>query len=107
MRILRFQHRVECMIVSNDPTVKGGTYYPITVRKHLRAQEIALENRLPCIYLGWYYARVFGYIIYRGNKKCRLGSKYDVVCGLFMFLRIISNESVILKYYLNMYVTLI
>lgn len=40
-----------CMIVANDPTVKGGTYYPITVKKHLRAQEIALQNRLPCIYL--------------------------------------------------------
>lgn len=39
------------MIVANDATVKGGTYYPITVKKHLRAQEIALENRLPCIYL--------------------------------------------------------
>ncbi|CAG8572810.1 2872_t:CDS:10 [Ambispora gerdemannii] len=42
---------VECMIVTNDPTVKGGTYYPITVKKHLRAQEIAKANRLPCIYL--------------------------------------------------------
>ncbi|KAA0196726.1 Methylcrotonoyl-CoA carboxylase beta chain mitochondrial [Fasciolopsis buskii] len=41
----------ECMIVANDPTVKGGTYYPITVKKHLRAQEIAKENHLPCIYL--------------------------------------------------------
>jgi 3-methylcrotonyl-CoA carboxylase beta subunit len=41
----------ECMIVCNDATVKGGTYYPITVKKHLRAQEIALENRLPCLYL--------------------------------------------------------
>jgi len=40
-----------CMIIANDPTVKGGTYYPITVKKHLRAQEIALQNRLPCIYL--------------------------------------------------------
>ena len=39
------------MIVANDATVKGGTYYPITVKKHLRAQEIALENRLPCVYL--------------------------------------------------------
>jgi len=39
------------MIVCNDATVKGGTYYPITVKKHLRAQEIAGENRLPCIYL--------------------------------------------------------
>ncbi|WP_421580043.1 carboxyl transferase domain-containing protein [Shinella sp. M31] len=41
----------ECMVVCNDATVKGGTYYPITVKKHLRAQEIAAENRLPCIYL--------------------------------------------------------
>jgi acetyl-CoA carboxylase carboxyltransferase component len=41
----------EAMIVANDATVKGGTYFPITVKKHLRAQEIALENRLPCVYL--------------------------------------------------------
>jgi 3-methylcrotonyl-CoA carboxylase beta subunit len=41
----------ECMIVANDATVKGGTYYPITVKKHLRAQEIAGQNRLPCVYL--------------------------------------------------------
>jgi 3-methylcrotonyl-CoA carboxylase beta subunit len=41
----------QCMIFANDATVKGGTYYPMTVKKHLRAQEIALENRLPCIYL--------------------------------------------------------
>ncbi|RRT64961.1 hypothetical protein B296_00023275 [Ensete ventricosum] len=40
-----------CMFVANDPTVKGGTYYPITVKKHLRAQEIAAECKLPCIYL--------------------------------------------------------
>ncbi|MFO7683879.1 MAG: carboxyl transferase domain-containing protein, partial [Chloroflexota bacterium] len=42
---------VECMIIANDPTVKGGTYFPETVKKHLRAQTIAEENRLPCIYL--------------------------------------------------------
>jgi 3-methylcrotonyl-CoA carboxylase beta subunit len=41
----------ECLIVCNDATVKGGTYYPMTVKKHLRAQEIARENRLPCVYL--------------------------------------------------------
>ena len=41
----------ECVVVCNDATVKGGTYYPVTVKKHLRAQEIALQNRLPCIYL--------------------------------------------------------
>ncbi|MPV35744.1 carboxyl transferase domain-containing protein [Georgenia subflava] len=41
----------ECVVVANDATVKGGTYYPVTVKKHLRAQEIALANRLPCLYL--------------------------------------------------------
>lgn len=41
----------DCMVVANDATVKGGTYYPITVKKHLRAQEVALQNRLPCVYL--------------------------------------------------------
>jgi 3-methylcrotonyl-CoA carboxylase beta subunit len=42
---------VDCMIVANDATVKGGTYYPLTVKKHLRAQDIAAQNNLPCIYL--------------------------------------------------------
>ena len=42
---------VECMIVANDATVKGGSYYPLTVKKHLRAQAIAQQNRLPCLYL--------------------------------------------------------
>ncbi len=42
---------VDCMIVCNDATVKGGTYYPLTVKKHLRAQEVAQQNHLPCIYL--------------------------------------------------------
>ncbi len=42
---------IECVVVANDATVKGGTYYPITVKTHLRAQEVALENHLPCIYL--------------------------------------------------------
>src|SRR6202044_3152968 len=41
----------ECVIVANDATVKGGTYFPMTVKKHLRAQDIARENRLPCLYL--------------------------------------------------------
>src|SRR3954453_9326142 len=41
----------ECVIVCNDATVKGGTYYPVTVKKHLRAQEVALHNNLPCVYL--------------------------------------------------------
>jgi 3-methylcrotonyl-CoA carboxylase beta subunit len=42
---------IECMLVANDATVKGGTYYPLTVKKHLRAQEVAAQNHLPCIYL--------------------------------------------------------
>jgi 3-methylcrotonyl-CoA carboxylase beta subunit len=44
-------HGRECVVVANDATVKGGTYYPMTVKKHLRAQEIAMENGLPCLYL--------------------------------------------------------
>jgi acetyl-CoA carboxylase carboxyltransferase component len=44
-------HGKEVLVVANDATVKGGTYYPLTIRKHVRAQEIALDNRLPCIYL--------------------------------------------------------
>jgi len=46
----RLQGR-EVVVVANDATVKGGTYYPMTVKKHLRAQEIALQNHLPCVYL--------------------------------------------------------
>jgi acetyl-CoA carboxylase carboxyltransferase component len=44
-------HGRECLIIANDATVKGGTYFPMTVKKHLRAQEIAMQNHLPCIYL--------------------------------------------------------
>src|ERR1043166_7850898 len=44
-------HGHQTVVVANDATVKGGTYFPITVKKHLRAQEIALQNRLPCVYL--------------------------------------------------------
>ena len=57
-------YRVECMIACNDPTVKGGTYYPITVKKLLRAQTIAQENRLPCIYLGLYILPINYTLIY-------------------------------------------
>ncbi|KAI6047535.1 carboxyl transferase [Pisolithus marmoratus] len=49
----------ECMIVVNDATVKGGSYFPMTVKKHIRAQEIAQENRLPCIYIGRVLCTVF------------------------------------------------
>ncbi|MCK4657164.1 MAG: methylcrotonoyl-CoA carboxylase, partial [candidate division Zixibacteria bacterium] len=44
-------HGREVLVVANDATVKGGTYYPMTIKKHLRAQQVALENRLPCVYL--------------------------------------------------------
>src|SRR3954451_12981791 len=44
-------HGRECVVVGNDATVKGGTYYPLTATNHLRAQPVALENRLPCVYL--------------------------------------------------------
>src|SRR5690606_32582887 len=44
-------HGQETMVLANDATVKGGTYFPVTIKKHLRAQEIALENNLPCVYM--------------------------------------------------------
>lgn len=49
----------ECIVVVNDATTKGGAYYPMTVKKHLRAQEIAKENGLPCVYLGEYGPRQY------------------------------------------------
>lgn len=48
---LLYHDSTVCLIIANDATVKGGTYYPMTVKKHLRAQEIAIQNHLPCIYL--------------------------------------------------------
>lgn len=64
--------RVECMIVANDPTVKGGSYYPVTVKKHLRAQEIAQQNHLPCIYLGKGRTLIYGIIYRYFNKEWNL-----------------------------------
>jgi acetyl-CoA carboxylase carboxyltransferase component len=58
----------KCMIVANDPTVKGGAYHPLTVKKHLRAQEIALENRLPCVYLGA-HTRILSPQLYPGEWR--------------------------------------
>ena len=78
------------MIVANDATVKGGTYYPLTVKKHLRAQEIAEENHLPCIYLvdsgGAFLPRQdevfpdrdhFGRIFYNQARFVRQGDSAD------------------------------
>ena len=105
----------ECVIVANDATVKGGTYYPITVKKHLRAQEIAQENRLPCIYLvdsGGAYLPLqdevfpdrehFGRIFYNQANMSALGiPQISVVMGSCTaggaYVPAMSDESIIVK----------
>ena len=105
----------ECVIVANDATVKGGTYYPITVKKHLRAQEIAQENRLPCIYLvdsGGAYLPLqdevfpdrehFGRIFYNQARMSALGiPQIAVVMGSCTaggaYVPAMSDESIIVK----------
>src|SRR5579871_3903246 len=106
---------VTCMIVANDSTVKGGTYYPITVKKHLRAQAIAEENKLPCIYLvdsGGanlpYQADVFpdrdhfGRIFYNQARMSSMGiPQIAVVMGPCTaggaYVPAMSDESIIVK----------
>lgn len=106
---------VECMFVANDATVKGGCYFPITAKKHLRAQEIALENRLPCIYLvdsgGAFLPRQeevfpdrdnFGRIFYNQARMSAAGiSQIAVVCGSCTaggaYVPAMSDETVIVK----------
>jgi len=105
----------EVMIVANDPTVKGGTYYPITVKKHLRAQEIAEENRLPCLYLvdsGGAFLPLqaevfpdrdhFGRIFYNQARLSALGiPQISVVLGSCTaggaYVPAMSDETVIVK----------
>ena len=105
----------ECIIVANDATVKGGTYYPLTVKKHLRAQEIALENRLPCLYLvdsgGAFLPRQdevfpdrehFGRIFYNQARMSSLGiPQVAVVMGSSTaggaYVPAMSDESIIVK----------
>ncbi|HEX7045124.1 MAG TPA: carboxyl transferase domain-containing protein [Burkholderiales bacterium] len=105
----------ECVIVANDATVKGGTYYPMTVKKHLRAQEIARENRLPCIYLvdsGGAYLPAqdevfpdrdhFGRIFYNQANMSALGiPQIAVVMGSCTaggaYVPAMSDETVIVK----------
>lgn len=72
---------VECMVVANDATVKGGTYYPLTVKKHLRAQEIAQENNLPCVYLV-------------DSGGANLPRQADVFPDIIHFGRIFYNQAV-------------
>src|SRR6059036_2253238 len=104
-----------CVIVANDATVKGGTYYPLTVKKHLRAQEIALEGRLPCIYLvdsgGAFLPRQdevfpdrdhFGRIFYQQARMSALGiPQLAAVMGLSTaggaYVPAMSDETVIVK----------
>ena len=108
-------HGTECLFVANDATVKGGSYFPITVKKHLRAQEIALENRLPCIYLvdsgGAFLPRQdevfpdrdhFGRIFYNQAQMSSLGiPQISLVCGSCTaggaYVPAMSDESVIVK----------
>ncbi len=104
-----------CAIVANDATVKGGSYYPLTVKKHLRAQEIALENRLPCLYLvdsgGAFLPRQdevfpdrehFGRIFYNQARLSSLGiPQIAIVMGWSTaggaYVPAMSDETVIVK----------
>ncbi len=108
-------HGREVMIVANDATVKGGTYFPMTVKKHLRAQEIAKENRLPCIYLvdsGGAYLPLqadifpdrdhFGRIFYNQAQMSALGiAQIAVVMGSCTaggaYVPAMSDETIIVK----------
>ena len=108
-------HGIECMFVANDATVKGGTYFPITVKKHVRAQEIAMENKLPCIYLvdsGGAFLPMqdevfpdkehFGRIFYNQAQLSSQGiPQIAVVCGSCTaggaYVPAMSDESIIVK----------
>src|SRR5210317_307531 len=108
-------HGVECMVIANDATVKGGTYYPLTVKKHLRAQEIAEQNHLPCIYLvdsgGAFLPRQdevfpdrehFGRIFYnQANMSAKGIPQLAVVMGSCTaggaYVPAMSDESIIVK----------
>lgn len=108
-------HGVECLFVANDATVKGGTYFPLTVKKHLRAQEIALENRLPCLYLvdsgGAFLPKQdevfpdkehFGRIFFNQAQMSSLGiPQIAVVCGSCTaggaYVPAMSDETIIVK----------
>ena len=108
-------HGVECLFVANDATVKGGTYFPLTVKKHLRAQEVAIENKLPCIYLvdsgGAFLPKQdevfpdrehFGRIFFNQATMSSLGiPQIAVVCGSCTaggaYVPAMSDETIIVK----------
>ena len=105
----------ECLLAANDATVKGGTYFPMTVKKHLRAQQIALENRLPCLYLvdsgGAFLPRQdevfpdrehFGRIFYnQAQMSAREIPQIAVVCGPCTaggaYVPAMADEAIIVK----------
>jgi len=108
-------HGVECLFVANDATVKGGTYFPLTVKKHLRAQEIAMENKLPCIYIvdsgGAFLPKQdevfpdkehFGRIFFNQANMSAMGiPQIAVVCGSCTaggaYVPAMSDETIIVK----------
>lgn len=108
-------HGVECLFVANDATVKGGTYFPLTVKKHLRAQEIAIQNKLPCIYIvdsgGAFLPKQdevfpdkehFGRIFFNQANMSSLGiPQIAVVCGSCTaggaYVPAMSDETIIVK----------
>ncbi len=108
-------HGREVLVVVNDPTVKGGTYFPMTIKKHIRAQEVALENRLPCIYLvdsGGIFLPLqhgtfpdkghFGRIFYNQARLSALGiPQISIVMGSCTaggaYVPAMSDETVIVK----------
>lgn len=79
-----------CMIVANDATVKGGTYFPITVKKHLRAQEIAEQNHLPCVYMG-HFLFFHSFVVDSGGAN--LPRQADVFPDRDHFGRIFYNQA--------------
>jgi 3-methylcrotonyl-CoA carboxylase beta subunit len=108
-------HGIECLFVANDATVKGGTYFPLTVKKHIRAQEIAMENKLPCIYLvdsGGAFLPMqdevfpdkdhFGKIFFNQAQMSSMGiPQIAVVCGSCTaggaYVPAMSDETIIVK----------
>ena len=89
--LIYYLFRKLCMIVANDATVKGGTYYPITVKKHLRAQEIAEQNNLPCVYMGISWFDSFLILVDSGGANLPLQA--DVFPDRDHFGRIFYNQA--------------
>ena len=86
----------ECVIVCNDATVKGGTYYPMTVKKHLRAQEIADQNNLPCIYAGTHTQLVYtDPMAHAGEAECEGGRLTAPMPGKIVAIHVKKGDVVV------------